>query len=233
MQFNNLTATEREACETYYKLWKKGASESELQIAVGLSSERFEKQVPQFLAYCRHHNKHDTRESLVNGEPPDHIKLTPERREEFLNYAVGGMSMERAAKAMNVPIPTVLEVWFVSDPLLKEEMAMSSEKADAKMQLALYKRGTGYSYLSKQKSVVRNKITADRREELKLSDSDHGYITTETLMETEKQVAGDVNAQKFWLINKNPDKWTLDGEGNKESNKGALLTLLDKMLGRN
>jgi len=231
--FSNLSTKERASCELYYKLWRMGKSDADLRSDMGVSPVYFKRMLPTFLIYCRHHSKHETREKLVNGETPDFITLTPERREEFINYVIGGLSIDKAAMAMNIPLVTVMQVWFVEDPLLHEEIKMAKEKANAKVQLAIYKRANGYSYLSKQTSVVRQKITDKLREEGDniAGKEDKGFIITTTEMKTEKEVAGDVNAQKFWSINQNSKNWSLDGEVGKDENKGTILKAIKGMLG--
>ena len=77
--------------------------------------------------------------------------------------------------------------WKQAYPEFFQSIKKGKEIADVEVVMALRKRAIGYSY-----------------EEVKVEESDQGKKVTKV----NKEVAGDVGAQVFWLRNRRPDKWS-------------------------
>jgi hypothetical protein len=150
------------------------------------------------------------------------LNLTEVLRETFLDLIRNGIPVDKAARSMNVPLITVLEIWF-QDPIFKAEVDFAVEMANVEITKALYKKAKGYR--SYKKSTTKTKTTGRISENGSILPDSETISTTES----EEDVSGNVEAQKFWLINKSPESWNLDGSAMKSNNKGAILSAIDKM----
>lgn len=203
----------QEDLDSYYYMWQAGHSASEIRETLGLSQNVFEANMPYFLYHCRQ----KTKETCRNGALC-HIELSTERRKEFLELVASGVDYPKAAKIMNIPLPTIMDIWFVEDPIFKDQVDTILDLMNAKVMRALYKKAVGYRTVVK--SVSRQKGIGEKGNPIEMT----------TVTKTEKIVDGDFNAQKLWLINRLPDQWSVDGVVNREGNKGAIMKLLGSVL---
>jgi len=209
-----------EFLETFYRLWLDGLDEQQLKEELHLTDKQYLKYLPALFTYCKHHIKFETRDQLDAGRTPNLAKLTPYRREKFLEYMSLGLDFIKASSLLNVPIVTITEYWFKEDPMLKEEALMAVDKANAEVMMALKRKAIG---------TASEVVTETTTEGESVKEGKYSSTTTST---TKKKIAGDVAAQKFWLINRDPDKFTLDGEVNRQGNKGAIMEALSKIIGK-
>ena len=203
-------------CETYYKMWREGRSNTDIMTALSFSQNRMNDHLPYFLHFSRHKYKEDYREGLAKGHPPE-MTLTEERKKQFLQMTAAGLGYPQISKIMNVPLPTLMDVWFVQDPVFKDQVDTVTDLMNARVVQALYKKAIGYRGTSK--TVTKMKGIGEK-----------GLpVHTTTVTKQERIVDGDFQAQKFWLINKIPKDFSADGFVNNEGNKGTILKALEDM----
>jgi hypothetical protein len=204
--------------EKYYELWLEGKELSDIQKQLELDDKTFNDYTPAFLNYCRHHLKHNIRDNLSGADAPDVPQLTPERRAKFIEYVSLGLSYDKVSKIMNIPLITIMDFWFKENPDFKAEAEYAIDLLDAEITMSLVKRAKGFKTQSKTTTTVEG-------------NNEKGEVKTTTTSETEKEFAGDVGAQKFWLINKQSDHFSVDGEVNRKGNKGKILEAIDELIG--
>lgn len=202
-------------CETYYKMWREGKSNTDIRAVLTISEEKFENSLPYLLHYTRQKYKEDYREGLTSGKPPEMI-LTEERRRQFLQMTAAGLGYPQISKIMNIPLPTIMDVWFVEDPVFKDQVDTVTDLMNARVIQAMYKKAIGYR--TTVKTVTKMKGIGEKGTP----------VETTSVSKQEKIVDGDFNAQKFWVVNKLPKEWSIDGTVNKEGNKGTIMKLLEQ-----
>lgn len=112
--------------------------------------------------------------------------LRPENLIRITAWARDGLSETQIGKNIGVSVITIYN-WKKAHPEIMEALRRGKEIPDIEVENALFKRAKGYDYI-----------------ETKIEKSEkYGEKTTTTT----KHVAGDVDAQKFWLKNRRPDKW--------------------------
>lgn len=210
----------QQECEKYYYLWRDGRNNDEIAEALSFSAGRMTSNMPYFLHYAKNKYKEDFRNGMVNGNPP-HLELTEERRTQFLKLSSSGLDYIKVSKIMNIPLPTIMEVWFVKDPAFKDEVDSIREVMDARVIQALYKKAIGYRTTTR--TVTKMKGIGEKG----------SPIESTTVVKAEKIVDGDFNAQKFWAINRMPDAWSADGTVNKDGNKGQIMKMIDNAVDEN
>lgn len=215
MQSNSF---DQKILKDYYKLWKKGLGDDEIQFQLQMPEKEFIRYTPAFLTYCSHHSAFDARQALHISSDKNLPELTDERRVQFLEYISLGLSYDKAALMMNIPLVTVMNFWFKMDDVFRIECKMAAEKQLADIELAMFKRARGFN--------TAIKTTTDTEG----VSAKEGKFSSSTTSETEKYVSGDVNAQKFIMTNKKPDTYSLDGEVNREGNKGRILEAIEDIV---
>lgn len=201
----------------YYELWLKGVPLQKIKVRLKMDTRKFNQLTPDFLAYCRHQIKFDTRANLANGDLPDFVKLTPERADDFVEYISAGLDYPTAAKIMNVPIVTVLEVWF-KDKVFKDRVETAVELTNARVVMALYRSAIGYEFKYNETSVTDG------------TNKDGEPYSSETITRKTKHFPPNVAAGKFWVFNRDPDNWTIDGERIRGHNKGKILEFIQEQI---
>lgn len=199
----------------YYNLWLKGKSAKYIQKSLKLSGVKFKNLTPEFLAYCRNKIKFETRANLTFEGSPINVELTEEREKKFLNHVGNGLSPDKAALIMNIPFVTVTEFWY-KDAIFKAKVDIAVELCNAAMVKALYKRGVGYTI---DASVITESEGTNSKGEL---------YKNKTRIKKDHHFAGDVSAQKFYLYNRDPENWTIDGERAGKNNKAKIIEYIDK-----
>lgn len=207
---------DKQILHEYYLLWKQGYSDSEIRDILNLSLTIHKENQPHYFNYC--HIK--MKEELAAGTFS--MVLSENREEEFLDHVRAGMAYDKAARMMNIPIPTLLEVWF-KDENFKAKVDFAREMATSKVVKALYKRALGYTARTKCVTTTVTKGRVDK-EGAVLSD-----MTVESTTEREEHIAGAIDAQKFWLINTASEHWSVDGGTMKANNKGQILQAIEDM----
>lgn len=229
-----------EALSLYYDLWIKGSTFSKIcqelrktgwitekgnirYRTMAKFKERILELTPYFLLYCRDRVSKETRHSLANEGEAIEIALTPQRREELLSHLGSGLDLATASLLMNIPLPTITDQWFKEDPTLQMHCKYAAEINNAEVVKALFKRAKGYTYVEQSE-------TNSSGDNLPRKDSEGnvgGCYTSKTV--TLKHIEGNVTAQKFWLVNKLPEEWTMDGTNPSKNNKGKILEALEAL----
>jgi hypothetical protein len=87
---------------------------------------------------------------------------------------------------------------------------------------ALYKRAIGFEHDSESETICENEVL----------DKEGNPVNTKstTKNKSRKIVYPDVNAAKYYLWNRNPDRWSREGDsGNATRNeKGKILEFINK-----
>lgn len=215
-----------EILEKYYDFWLSGVTSSQIQKKLKLSTRKFNQYTPHFLTYCRHQVKFDTRLQMTKGDPPDLIRLTPEREMQFLQLISTGVSYDKAALIMGVPLVTVLDYWF-KDKVFKAKVGCAIEVVNARAVQAFYKRVVGYKYDGGYRSITQGTKVVTT------GSGDNKVVTrvpyeSETVIEKMNVIEPDVNAGKFWLFNRMPDEFTIDGQRTSKNNRGRILQWIEE-----
>ena len=207
-------------CEKYYYMWRDGMNNEEIAKSLSRSPAQMKDGMPYFLHYTKQKYKEDFRNGMANGRPP-HLELTEERRAQFLKLSSSGLDYVKISKIMNIPLPTIMQVWFIEDPVFKDQVDTIKELMDARVIQALYKKAIGYRTTTR--TVTKMKGIGEKG----------SPIESTTVVKAEKIVDGDFNAQKFWAINRLPESWSADGTVNKDGNKGQIMKMIDDAAGEN
>jgi hypothetical protein len=202
--------------DKYYSLWRDGKSQSEIKKALAYSDGRWKDAQAYFLHYCRRRNRDDFREGMTNGGYK-HLVLSPERKNEFLQLMAGGLTYEKVANIMDIPLPTIMDVWFKEDPVFKTQVDNVQNLMTARVVRALYKKATGNKYITR--STARTKGKGEK-----------GEVDTVTVTKTEKVIEPDFASIKFWLINNDPEHYSETGQKGKGGDIGSILGGIQKAI---
>jgi len=170
--------------------------------------------------------KYDIRAQLTQGDEPDLVKLTPTRAEEFLLHIGVGLSYPDAALIMDVPLITVTDYWF-KDLHFKAKVDRAVTLMNANVVRAIYKRATGYQYDGGHRTESNGTRTVT---EGAGKDKTEKEIPFHNVTEISKinVVEPDVNAAKFWAVNRMPDQFSVDGQRTNINNKGKILQWIEE-----
>lgn len=218
-----------EILQKYYDLWLSGITPAKIRQKLKLSKQKFNDYTPDFLNYCRHQVKFETRRRLTLDGKPQLVELTPEREAEFIGLVSSGLSYDKAALVMDVPLVTVIDYWF-KDDRFKSRVEMATELVNVRAVQAFYKRVVGYEYDGGYRSITRGTKVVERYEGKGRSRRkivEEVPYSTETIIEKINVVEPDVTAGKFWLFNKLPDEFSLDGQRTNINNKGKILQWIE------
>lgn len=204
----------RKMLERYYQCWLEGMDSRAIAEKMGIKEEHLRAYEANYMAYCRYTVQFESKENLDKYQHALQIPLTAERREQLIDLIKHGVSIGKASRILNIPIITIYDYWYVVDPTLRVEIETAIDSLDAKVMKALAKRAIGYKV--KNKTVTR---TSGRGAD--------GPIDMTVESETTRDVPADINAAKFWLINRTPDKFTLDGNANRSGSKGAIMEFIN------
>ncbi len=192
---------EKETLEQYYQLWKSGALESDIVSDLGLSAVAFKRNQPLFFNYVRDRMRQELNDNTFV------LEKTPEREEEFLSLVRAGLDWPRACRILNIPMNTLVDFWF-NDDSFKAKVDYCVEMATAKVIAGLYRRASG-----------------ETRKLRSVTEGPQGRMVTER----EEYVSPSVDAAKFILINRDPEKWTLEGNPTPDRDRALILSALDKI----
>jgi DNA-binding CsgD family transcriptional regulator len=206
----------KDVLESYYKLWLSGKTPSQIKKLLKLTDRNYKSLLPDFLSFCRHKIQFEPRDALaVKNKSLVKIELTKEREIQFLQYVASGLSYDDAALLMDVPLATVFNFWFLESPAFKLRCEKVTKFITVQATMALYKRVVGYDvpYEKTSKSSGINK--------------DGEPFDSETVTTGATHIAPDVNAAKFWLFNRDPANWTIDGMRTGKGQKGKILEFIE------
>jgi hypothetical protein len=216
-----------EIYEKYYQLWKEGLLDSEIFEQLGLSKNKYKELQPYFFNYVREKMK------LENIKGVFKLKKTAKLEEKFLNLIQSGLPYDKAAKIMNIPLATLMNEWFM-DPYFKAQVDYAVEITNSKVIAALYKRAVGETRICRSRTTSRTRPKVKKAGDSENFEDytpldDDGMLTMVTDTEREEYLPPSVEAQKFWLVNQDPERWSLTGDIKKVGNKGKILEAIDHM----
>lgn len=222
-----------EVLRKYYELWLSGATATRIMKALKLSKVKFNRYTPDFLSYCRHQVKFDTRARMAKGDPPDLIELTQEREDAFLLNVAGGLSYPEAALYMDIPLVTVTDYWF-KDTNFKAKVEIATKLINANLTRMAFKRAFGYEYDGGHKTRTSGTKIVERFEG---TGKDRVKVTeeipyhSETVMEKMNVIEPDVAMLKFLMYNRMGDQYAIDGKRTGRDNKGKILQWIEEQVG--
>lgn len=207
--------------EVYYTMWLDGKDLADIRTAImtkfKISDTTFDRYTPYFLHYCRDRVKKDCRNPEVK-----HIQLTQAREKEFIEYVQAGLSYDKAAKIMGIPLATVLDEWF-SNEIFKTLVEVATEKANAEVVKALHRRAIGFkdrlSTVTEQKAIKVDEETGEETE----------TVVNRTESFRTVQVLPSVEAIKMWLYNRDPENWAPNGENVDKGAKSQILEAIEQL----
>lgn len=197
---------------TYCQLVLDGATDEDIRESLGMQPGAYKKAQPFFLFQFRERMK----KNYLTKNPATIPPLTDGMRERFLDCMRAGVAIPRAASMLGIPLPIITDYWF-KDESFKIEVDNAVEWSHVQVEKALYRRALGFEHESQ---------TVSRTEGLDGEDRPISSTTTNTLT---KIVYGDISAQKFFLTNREPERWRLDGETGIRNTRGRILETLDEI----
>jgi hypothetical protein len=219
-----LSDKDQKIVDAYYTLWLEGKlTEPEIAEALGIPETKLKALLPHLMAACRYRLRQDTASDLVKGFPPDRLQLTPRRKAEFLaNMAAAGGDLATVCRAMGLPLPTVTEVWYAQDPILKEEAEAAFDQTKLNAIKKLIKKVNGYAWDYESSVTTEGEAIGKNGEPVSVSST--------STTRGRKRAEPCFNSLRFYLINAAPDKFSLDGFGNRGSSKGKILAAIESMV---
>lgn len=142
------------------------------------------------------------------GRPPKYKKWLTERGlQQITAWAREGLYDYQVAKKMGIGRSTFSE-WLLEYTELVEALEEGRDYADRQIENALYKSAMGYEYVEETEvNVGKGKMEIDKR-----------VIKTQ---------APSVNAQIFWLKNRQPDRWR-DKQEIDNKHSGTINVVFDE-----
>jgi hypothetical protein len=203
--------------QLYYENWKRGKTDSAILVSINeelqldgsppISRADYRKTTPFFFNYTRQRVYQETLAGTFV------LEKTEEIEDKFVEYVTAGVPYDKAARLMNIPMNTLMDIWF-KDPIFKARVDYAVEFANTAVTMALFKRATGYKVLLRSHTKGKNA-------------EGNGVLETETVRE--EHIMPSVEAAKFWLVNKSGGKWSLNGESSKIGNKAKILEAIEDM----
>jgi hypothetical protein len=218
----SLSDKDQKILDEYYELWLDGLSVASITERLGVTSNHLKRLEPFLLANCRHRLAQETRNDLVRGFAHDRAKLTGHRLTELYKYVGASGDLSKALKVMGIPLATYTEVWCKQRPELREEIEMLIDKWDLDTVVALHRRALGEDRPYRVKVKTTGTALGKGGEAVP--------VESESVTEGSKYICPDFNSLRFELINRMPDKYSIDGQGNGGGARGRILTALDKII---
>ena len=125
------------------------------------------------------------------GRPP---KYRNEFAEAAKTLCAVGATTADLAEFFEVTRQTVRN-WMAAHPEFLAAIVISKKVADDRVKLSLYERAVGYTYDSEKIVVVKNKVVR---------------------VPIREHVPPDVNAERLWLMNRQPEEWRDKPEAGRE-----------------
>lgn len=151
--------------------------------------------------------------------------LTEEGLLKLEGWARDGLTDEQIAEEKIGINRTTLYAWKNKYPDISDALKQGKEVIDRKVENALLKRALGYEYNEDEYAVYEMEDTAyfdalDKHmhmfrldnpeatdDELLAEKMNFEKIKVQLIKRKTKEVAPDVNAAKFWLMNRKPEEW--------------------------
>jgi transposase-like protein len=125
--------------------------------------------------------------------------------------ARAGMTDADIARALEIS-PRTLYKWYKAHPELREAKREGAVLADHRVTDSLYKRAVGFNFTETHVSQETDELT--------------GKVVKRKVTKIVKHMPPDVEAIKFWLINRAPSEWRAKVEA-IDSADDALLAVLN------
>ena len=126
---------------------------------------------------------------------------------------------------MDIPLITVTDFWF-KDLHFKAKVDQAVKLINANVKRAIYRRATGYEYdggYTTESSGTRTVTEGKGEDKVEREVPFHNITTIRKI----NVVEPDVNAAKFWLFNRCPDDFSIDGQRTNINNKGKILQWIE------
>jgi hypothetical protein len=205
--------------DLYVRCVLEGKMEDEIVEALRYDIPNYRKCQPFFLSYFREAVKDKylkEKESAAELFP-----ITTPLKEKFIDCLRSGLTIARAAQIIGVPLPIITDVWY-SDEEFKILATYAVETAVIEAEKALYRRAVGFEHDSETSTTTKTEGY----------DKEGGPVNTSTttVNRSRKIVYPDVAAVKYFLWNRNPDRWKKEGDSGDmaRSEKGKILEFIDK-----
>jgi hypothetical protein len=205
--------------DLYSNLLLQGKKDEEICEALYYDLPTYNRLQPFFLFHFREFAKNRYLDQNKNLD--ERFPLTDTLKDKFLDCLQAGQTIAKAAQMIGIPLPVVVDVWYKNEEF-KTLATYASEMAVIKVEKALYKRATGFEHEAGSDTVVESEGL----------DKEGNSICTKTTTKNRSQkiVYPDVSAAKYYLWNRNPDRWSREGDSNDASrnDKGKILEFIDK-----
>lgn len=197
--------------DEYYLAWAHGSDEEALERQTLMSGPAYQRKYPYFVAYCRERADAEALSAMDSGNLPNVIRRTSFLEEALLAEVSSGMNLQQACSNISVPYITVAHCWM-KDPVFAGLIKDAVASTTAKTVKALYHKAWGVS--RKRKSVTT------------MTDAVGNVLNRSTTV-TDENIPADINAIKFVLTNRDPEKWTEDKSSNPSKDKGLILNYIN------
>lgn len=197
--------------DEYYLSWTYGADESELQRKTLMGDVAYHRKYPYFVAYCRERADAEALSALESGNLPNVIRRTPYLEEALLAEVSSGMNLQQACSNISVPYLTVAHCWM-NDPIFAGLIRDAVASTTAKTVKALYHKAWGVSRKRKSVTTMTDAV---------------GNVLNRSETVTDEHIPSDINAIKFVLTNRDPERWTEDKSSNPSKDKGLILNFIN------
>lgn len=197
-----------------YKLYKKGITQKAIRERLGISLAKWDSNKQIFFEYFASVDlsiaKQKSRER-GRGRPKGSVKLTEERRRQFLHCLTNDMTREQAAKIIGVNDKTVYN-WYQEFPEFKRQAEIARDKGILDIKGAQHKSAKGM-YVTE---IVTKEIVNPKT----------GRVIEKEVQKKRRFIPANTNAQQFILINR--ARWSHDPTSAGTTNQGDILKALDK-----
>ena len=140
-----------------------------------------------------------------------------ENLDKLQAWAAKGLAMREIAEMMGISRSTLYE-WINKSQDISDSCARGCAEADENVEGALFKKCMGYNAIIKKPMKVRRIRYENGR---KVEECEEIVEVSE-----EVHVPADSNAQKFWLINRQPDRWQTQPGGEETDSEGCGVVML-------
>ena len=119
--------------------------------------------------------------------------------EKLENWAKAGLSDRQIAKNMGIGRSTLYE-WKKKYQDISDTLERGKSIVNEEVENALLRKALGYTYTEQVAIKVKNIYYDERNNKCQKEEV--------VVMDVEKEVSADVTAIKFWLINRDRDRWS-------------------------
>lgn len=147
-----------------------------------------------------------------------YLELIESRLSEIESWVEHGATDKEIAEKLGIGYSTYRK-YKTDSVALKGAIATGKDKANQKVEKALLNNAVGYKYTEEVAIKVKEEV---------LAEDGKTILTKESVVikEVKKYSKPDLNAQKFWLVNRKNKAWQEDP--NKVSNDKKLIKIKEK-----